>query len=121
ESVVLPAPEGEDRTSIKPRRAMTSFAGDGRDAFFVRAAAFLLLPLFFRPVFCPDFWPVLAAGVLAITDPRCARTGRGRAYCLSMISSENRFPPLIKSGASFSGSCSIPDSAPALETARPLS
>jgi hypothetical protein len=44
ESVVLPAPDGEDRTSIMPRRAIASFGADGLAALalpaFLRASAF---------------------------------------------------------------------------------
>ncbi len=36
-----------------------------------------------------------------------------RSFRLSMILSENRFPPRIKSGAGFSGSCSSPAARPA--------
>jgi hypothetical protein len=78
ESVVLPAPDGEDRTSINPRRAMDSFGPGGREVAFLPApflAADFLLPAFVRPVF---FWPALAAGVLAILDPRSALPGRHR-------------------------------------------
>ncbi len=33
----------------------------------------------------------------------CARCGTAPAYCWSMIFSENRYPPRIKSGAGFFG------------------
>src|SRR6267142_1223872 len=76
ESVVLPAPDGEDRTSINPRRAIETFGpggfGSGREVVFL--LAFFLVsalsafppPVLVRPVF---FWPALAAGVLAILKP----------------------------------------------------
>src|ERR1043166_5914406 len=104
ESVVLPAPDGEDRTSIRPRRAIASFGAEGRG---VGAAGFLLLAVFFRPAFRPvSFRPVLAAGVLAILKPpKCLRPRVADA--------------LSEHDLHFSGSCSIPDSAPARETARP--
>jgi hypothetical protein len=73
ESVVLPAPDGEDRTSINPRRAIEAFGpggfGSGLAVVFLLAlvlAAVFLLPVLVRPVF---FWPALAAGVLAILKP----------------------------------------------------
>jgi hypothetical protein len=69
ESVVLPAPDGEDRTSINPRRVIVAFAPDGFAAGFLWAlflAEAFLLPVLVRPVF---FWPALAAGVLAILTP----------------------------------------------------
>jgi hypothetical protein len=89
ESVVLPAPDGEDRTSINPRRAIETFGpggfGSGREAVFLLLLALFLVsalsaflvsalsafppPVLVRPVF---FWPALAAGVLAIlTPPKC--------------------------------------------------
>jgi hypothetical protein len=85
ESVVLPAPDGEDRTSINPRRAIETFGpggfGSGCEAVFLLLLALFLVsaflvsvsaflpPVFVRPVF---FWPALAAGVLAIlTPPKC--------------------------------------------------
>jgi hypothetical protein len=68
-----------------------------------------------------DLVPALTAGVAAIAvrgafgtiaivnAPRARALARGRycrlAFCLSMILSENRFPPRIKSGQAFSGSC----------------
>src|SRR5262245_45943120 len=67
ESVVLPAPDGEDRTSINQRRAIETFGPGGLEAVLLLAlflAAAFLLPVFVRPVF---FWPV--AGVLAILTP----------------------------------------------------
>src|SRR5215510_3790724 len=97
ESVVLPAPDGEDRTSIRPRRAIASFAADGRDAVALpaalRAEAFLP-PVGFRPVLVRSVFvrPVLAAGALAILkppkrldhDPIKLNRDHGLA-CLSMI------------------------------------
>src|SRR5262249_4369424 len=81
ESVVLPAPDGEDRTSIRPRRAIASFGADGRDAVALpaalRAEAFLP-PVGFRPVFLRSVFvrPVFAAGTLAISSPRSAAANR---------------------------------------------
>src|SRR5262245_9816536 len=78
ESVVLPAPDGEDRTSIRPRRAIVSFGADRRDAVALpadlpadlRPEAFLP-PVGFRPVFVRSVFArlVLAAGALAILKP----------------------------------------------------
>jgi hypothetical protein len=68
ESVVLPAPDGEDRTSINPRRAIVAFGPDGLAAGFLWAlflAEAFLLPVLVRPV----FWPALPAGVFAILTP----------------------------------------------------
>jgi len=79
DSVVLPAPEGEDRTNINPRRAIVAFAPDRFAAGFLCAlflAEAFLLPVLVRPVF---FWPALAAGVFAIVNPRSALPGRHRA------------------------------------------
>src|SRR5262245_60654639 len=87
ESVVLPAPDGEDRTSINPRRGIETFgAGDFEAVFFLApffvsgflvsallasallASAFLP-PVLLRLVF---FWPAFVAGVFAILTPRSA-------------------------------------------------
>jgi hypothetical protein len=68
----LPAPDGEDRTSINPRRAIETFGPGGLAAVFLLAlflVSAFLPPVLVRPVF---FWPALAAGVLAIlTPPKC--------------------------------------------------
>src|SRR5215475_11512692 len=83
ESVVLPAPDGEDRTSINPRRAIETFGPGGLEAVLLLAlflAAAFLLPVFVRPVF---FWPV--AGVLAILTPSKCPADRRAARQLFQI------------------------------------
>src|SRR5262249_17737525 len=95
ESVVLPAPEGEDRTSINPRRAIETAGPGGFEAafllafflvsaFFVSAllASAFLPPVLLRLVF---LWPAFVAGVFAILTPRRALPGPSLCFALLQI------------------------------------
>src|SRR4051794_41098519 len=97
DSVVLPAPDGEDRTSINPRRTMDILRpggfGSGLDLTCLPTPFFLaeafLLPVLARPVF---FWPALVAGVLAILrPPKCPARPPSRCESLFQIGRYSRF------------------------------